>query len=97
MSRILRIRKNRQNRETRQAAALTKAADAILTAAGDQRLIKKFYPGGRDPFHGRRLTRAKRKTEQAVRQQAKHRMKVAAAGLGESKLIKAATKEEKCQ
>jgi hypothetical protein len=35
---------------------LRKAADAILS--GDKPPIRKFIPGERDPFHGRRLTRA---------------------------------------
>jgi hypothetical protein len=84
MSRILR---NSEKRE-KSRVALCEAADAILTAAGDVRLTKKLYPGERDPFHGRRLTKAKQKTERTMRQQAERREKITAANVGGSRLIK---------
>jgi hypothetical protein len=43
-------------------------------------LVRKFVPGERDPFRGRRITRAKRKTERVPRQQAELR-EVFAVGL----------------
>jgi hypothetical protein len=50
-------------------------ADAIL--AGDKPLIRKFVPGEHDLFRGRRLSRAKKKTAQSIRQRAERRERVA--------------------
>jgi hypothetical protein len=67
---------------------LREAADAILTRAGAGRLTKKFHPGERDPFHGRRLRRSKQMTEQTLRRKTERRERIAAQRVSESRLIK---------
>jgi hypothetical protein len=91
MSRIL---KKLKNREKIARHELREAADAILTAAGNERLTKKFVPGERDlvrKFRGQRLARYRKKTAESIREQAERREKIAV-GLElyrlESKIIK---------
>jgi hypothetical protein len=90
MSRIL-----TNGKIVKKSRALEKAADAILTAAGNERLTKKWVPGERDlifKVRDRRLARYRKKTAESIRKQAELRQKIAV-GLeldrqSESKLIK---------
>jgi hypothetical protein len=82
MSGILKNVKNRARRE------LYAEADALLRAAGSWRLTKPWVPGERDVIRKARkdrLRRAKRVTQQVMKQQAKHRAEYQQA---ESKLLK---------
>ena len=74
---------------------MREAADAILTAAGDWRLTRKWVPGERDiirKVRRQRLARFRKKTVETLRGRAERREKIAV-GLeldrqSESKLIK---------
>lgn len=92
MSRILTKSKNR---EKSRGGELREAADAILTAAGDWRLTRKWVPGERGiirKVRRQRLARFRKKTVETLRGRAERREKIAV-GLeldrqSESKLIK---------
>jgi hypothetical protein len=92
MSRILTKLKNR---EKSRGGALERAADAILTAAGNGRLTSKFERGRlhrERKVRNQRLDRYKKKTAETIRGQAERREKIAV-GLElyqrtESRLIK---------
>jgi len=93
MSRILTNGKIRE--KIPRGQRLERRADAILTAAGNKRLTKKWVPGERDlvlKVRDRRLARYRKKTAESIMEWAELREKIAV-GLelcrqAESKLIK---------